>query len=102
MIRRPPRSTLFPSPTLFLAFTTPLLLAALAADTPGERLGRTMGAFAAVQTAGIVSAPLVGGVAGHADLRPAFLIPRSEQHTAELQSRQSLVCPPLSQKNRMP
>jgi MFS family permease len=57
------------------AFTTPLLLAALAADTPVRRLGRTMGAFAAVQTAGIVSAPLVGGIAGHVDLRLAFLGP---------------------------
>jgi hypothetical protein len=34
-----------------------------------------MGAFAAVQTAGIVSAPLVGGIAGHVDLRLAFLGP---------------------------
>ena len=57
------------------AFTTPLLLAALAADTPVGRLGRTMGAFAAVQTAGIVSAPLVGGIAGHVDLRLAFVGP---------------------------
>ena len=57
------------------AFTTPLLLAALAADTPAPRLGRAMGAFAAVQTAGIVSAPLVGGIAGHVDLRLAFLGP---------------------------
>jgi MFS family permease len=57
------------------AFTTPLLLAALAASTPSARLGRTMGAFAAVQTAGIVSAPLVGGIAGHVDLRLAFVGP---------------------------
>jgi MFS family permease len=57
------------------AFTTPLLLAALAADTPPGRLGRTMGAFAAVQTAGIVSAPLVGGIAGHVDMRLAFVGP---------------------------
>jgi MFS family permease len=57
------------------AFTTPLLLAALAASTPSVRLGRTMGAFAAVQTAGIVSAPLVGGIAGHVDLRLAFVGP---------------------------
>jgi MFS family permease len=57
------------------AFTTPLLLAALAADTPAGRLGRAMGAFAAVQTAGVVSAPLVGGIAGHVDLRLVFLGP---------------------------
>jgi MFS family permease len=57
------------------AFTTPLLLAALAAATPPARLGRAMGAFASVQTAGIVSAPLVGGIAGHVDLRLAFFGP---------------------------
>jgi MFS family permease len=57
------------------AFTTPLLLAALAAATPPARLGRAMGAFASVQTAGIVSAPLVGGIAGHVDLRLAFVGP---------------------------
>jgi MFS family permease len=57
------------------AFTTPLLLAALAASAAPARLGRTVGAFAAVQTAGIVSAPLVGGIAGHVDLRLAFVGP---------------------------
>jgi len=38
------------------AFTTPLLLAALAETTPPERLGRSMGTFASVQTAGLVMA----------------------------------------------
>lgn len=57
------------------AFTTPLLLAALAGGTPPVKLGRAMGTFAAVQTAGIVSAPLVGGLAGAVDLRLAFLGP---------------------------
>src|SRR3954452_8708884 len=44
------------------AFTSPLLLAALAASTSEERLGRGMGTFAAVQTAGMVMAPLCGGL----------------------------------------
>ena len=57
------------------AFTTPLLLSALAADTRPEKLGRTMGAFASVQTAAIVVAPLVGGIAGEADLRLVFIGP---------------------------
>jgi MFS family permease len=57
------------------AFTTPLLLAALAASTPPGKLGRTMGAFAAVQTVGIVSAPLLGGLAGSVDFRLAFIVP---------------------------
>ena len=55
------------------AFTTPLVLATLAEDTPPPDLGRTMGTFAAVQTAGIVAAPLIGGVAGALDYRLAFV-----------------------------
>ncbi len=55
------------------AFTTPLVLAALADDTPEAELGRAMGTFAAVQTAGVVGAPLVGGLAGAVDYRLAFV-----------------------------
>jgi MFS family permease len=55
------------------AFTTPLVLASLADATPAERLGRAMGTFAAVQTAGVVCAPLVGGLAGSVDYRLAFV-----------------------------
>jgi MFS family permease len=57
------------------AFTTPLLLSALAADTRPEKLGRTMGLFASVQTAAIVVAPLLGGIVGEADLRFVFIGP---------------------------
>jgi MFS family permease len=57
------------------AFTTPLLVAALADMTPRESLGRAMAAFAAVQTVGIVMAPLIGGLAGAIDYRLAFLVP---------------------------
>jgi MFS family permease len=57
------------------AFTTPLLVAALADLTPQARLGRAMGTFAAVQTAAVVFAPLVGGAAGTVDYRLAFLAP---------------------------
>src|SRR5205823_3374185 len=55
------------------AFTTPLVLAALADDTPDAQLGQAMGTFAAVQTAGVVGAPLVGGLAGAVDYRLAFV-----------------------------
>ena len=57
------------------AFTTPLLVAALADATPRPSLGRAMAAFAAVQTVGIVMAPLIGGFAGAIDYRLAFLVP---------------------------
>jgi MFS family permease len=57
------------------AFTTPLLVAALADMTPRATLGRAMATFAAVQTVGIVLAPLIGGLAGAIDYRLAFLVP---------------------------
>jgi MFS family permease len=55
------------------AFTSPLMLAGLADATPEEELGRAMGTFAAVQTVGVVSAPLIGGLAGSVDYRLAFV-----------------------------
>jgi MFS family permease len=57
------------------AFTSPLLLAALAESTERERLGRSMGTFAAVQTAGTVMAPLCGGLIGATNPRLAFAVP---------------------------
>jgi MFS family permease len=57
------------------AFTTPLVLAGLADATPEADLGRAMGTFAAVQTAGVVCAPLIGGLAGGIDYRLAFIAP---------------------------
>lgn len=56
------------------AFTTPLLLATLAATTPRARLGRVLGTFGALQAAGQTSAPLVGGVAAEFDWRYAFVV----------------------------
>jgi MFS family permease len=57
------------------AFLTPLLLAGLAEITPVERLGRTIGTFAAIQTAAVATSPLCGGVAGALDWRIAFIAP---------------------------
>ena len=56
------------------SFTTPLLLAALAASTPQKHLGRALGVFGAFQAAGTSSAPLVGGLAAEVDWRLAFLV----------------------------
>jgi predicted MFS family arabinose efflux permease len=55
------------------SFTTPLLLATIAATTPRERLGRALGLFAALQAAGQTSAPLLGGLAAEASWRLAFV-----------------------------
>ncbi|MEJ2859534.1 MFS transporter [Actinomycetospora flava] len=55
------------------AFTTPLLLASLAAATPRERLGRSLGVMGSLQAAGMTFAPLVGGLAAAVDWRLAFI-----------------------------
>jgi MFS family permease len=57
------------------AFLTPLVLAGLAEVVPRERLGQTVGTFAAVQTAAIALSPLCGGLLGEIDWRMAFLVP---------------------------
>ena len=55
------------------AFTTPLLLASLAAVSPRERLGRSLGVMGSLQAAGMTFAPLVGGLAASVDWRLAFV-----------------------------
>jgi MFS family permease len=54
------------------AFTTPLLLAALASSVAPDRLGRALGWFGSLQSAGQTSAPLLGGLAAEVDWRWAF------------------------------
>lgn len=54
------------------AFTTPLLIAMLAALTPPERRGRAMGIFASMQASGTAFAPVIGGAAAAVDYRLAF------------------------------
>lgn len=55
------------------AFTTPLLLATMAATTPRARLSRALGLFASLQAAGQTSGPLIGGLAAEATWRLAFV-----------------------------
>jgi MFS family permease len=54
------------------AFITPLVMAALAAATDPARLGRALGWFGSLQSAGQTSAPLLGGLAAELDWRLAF------------------------------
>ncbi|MEU0885309.1 MFS transporter [Lentzea sp. NPDC005914] len=56
------------------SFTTPVLLAVIAASTPKEKLGRALGLFGSMQAAGQTSAPLVGGLAAEIDWRLAFVV----------------------------
>src|SRR2546429_3316565 len=92
MIRRPPRSTLFPY--------TPLSRSPAAAARAGAgRAGRRVGA----KVGGAV--PRIGRlreVAAEAIARPGHVdVPdRSEEHTSELQSRLHLVCRLLLEKKK--
>src|SRR2546422_4452793 len=84
MIRRPPRSTLFPYTTLFRS-TFYLLVLGIAALV-GAGVGYASGA-------------LVWQAIGAAVVALAGVI-RSEEHTSELQSRLHLVCRLLLEKKK--
>src|SRR2546430_12241645 len=76
MIRRPPRSTLFPYTTLFRSSNT---------------------ASAGFETSGEFSTP-DNGITPPFLLRNGFPDTRSEEHTSELQSQSNLVCRLLLEK----
>src|SRR3712207_7037948 len=92
MIRRPPRSTLFPYTTLFrskrLRGISAEAMALLARyDWPGNVRQLENALFRAV-------------VLADGDELTVAEFPRSEEHTSELQSRQYLVCRLLLEKNK--
>src|SRR3712207_8704421 len=89
MIRRPPRSTLFPYTTLFRS--VPHLGADLADQ--GDLVHEPR-----VETAG--PGHLLDRRAG-GERRLRQVEPRSEEHTSELQSRQYLVCRLLLEKKNI-
>src|SRR3712207_7225513 len=91
MIRRPPRSTLFPYTTLFRSLREPGARRVLGADVrdvdPPELWRR---GAARSRAAELAEQPLGG----------AGALARSEEHTSELQSRQYLVCRLLLEKKK--
>src|SRR2546422_4658058 len=85
MIRRPPRSTLFPYTTLFRS------QAAGGQALPGDRGGQAVcGSHRLGRSGGVRSARL----------RLPVRAGRSEEHTSELQSRLHLVCRLLLEKKK--
>src|SRR5258707_2388827 len=90
MIRRPPRSTLFPYTTLFRSLV--FLLATLAT----VQLFR---AAARPSWPGWIGYACCLLAAGLAHIMAASVL-RSEEHTSELQSRQYLVCRLLLEKKK--
>src|SRR5689334_24365947 len=88
MIRRPPRSTLFPYTTLFRSRRR-------YGDVPVVLLGHSMGGRVAVNVA---DEPTVHDLVLLAPWLPA--VERSEEHTSELQSQFHLVCRLLLEKKK--
>src|SRR3712207_7533847 len=99
MIRRPPRSTLFPYTTLFRSKGDQQLAAAVAAD----RAGPAQPERGALGDAGQLTAVEWRVGSDHDDAGPVlgvWRLVRSEEHTSELQSRQYLVCRLLLEKKK--
>src|SRR3712207_8755784 len=86
MIRRPPRSTLFPYTTLFRSHHLHLVEAHALAQLRQPRRQRR--------------GDEVNRVAALGQLLAEFRADRSEEHTSELQSRQYLVCRLLLEKKK--
>src|SRR3712207_8923518 len=86
MIRRPPRSTLFPYTTLFRSIAH-----------YGDQLQVVGDAYRAAPNVITRAGPVI--VAAFTVL-PLLVLVRSEEHTSELQSRQYLVCRLLLEKKK--
>src|SRR3712207_7516153 len=89
MIRRPPRSTLFPYTTLFRSGVTFLPASASAAALLTHGIGAT---WPSTTLAEVTVSPFI--------FKATAAAARSEEHTSELQSRQYLVCRLLLEKKK--
>src|SRR2546422_4610469 len=96
MIRRPPRSTLFPYTTLF---RSPYFYCEPSAANDWLTVNLRLASAAAAHASTIPKHAVVCADEGHL-LDPAFLKRRSEEHTSELQSRLHLVCRLLLEKKK--
>src|SRR3712207_7831736 len=92
MIRRPPRSTLFPYTTLFRSLRE--------ADGAGPGLPLLLPVKVGAQGSPVVQSLRLGRPAAPDGHAPAAEPMRSEEHTSELQSRQYLVCRLLLEKKK--
>src|SRR3712207_7221208 len=100
MIRRPPRSTLFPYTTLFRSLAAVDLTAPLArSDDAVPQENRSSTTDAAAELAAAVTRQLIASK--QEKLVLVGNSRRSEEHTSELQSRQYLVCRLLLEKKKI-
>src|SRR2546430_2987898 len=91
MIRRPPRSTLFPYTTLFRSGSLPATRVAVADLDP---------TFLTCARASIAALLALAMLLALRQPRPARADMRSEEHTSELQSQSNLVCRLLLEKKK--
>src|SRR3712207_7694815 len=97
MIRRPPRSTLFPYTTLFRSDGVQLIeVDPVHAERPATRVARVAEVLRAAVGNPRALGPAHAALRGDGDPRA-----RSEEHTSELQSRQYLVCRLLLEKKKI-
>src|SRR3712207_7220337 len=99
MIRRPPRSTLFPYTTLFRSKFGDLVASLVPANWCRRARCRHADALDAVMVSWRHPADITRVVIVPAGRRHACSS-RSEEHTSELQSRQYLVCRLLLEKKK--
>src|SRR2546422_8465795 len=95
MIRRPPRSTLFPYTTLFRSNGSGLVTGVAAGSTTITATSEGHSG-----TAAITVTPPAGGAVNHVFWVLEENTDRSEEHTSELQSRLHLVCRLLLEKKK--
>src|SRR3712207_8974627 len=95
MIRRPPRSTLFPYTTLFRSYD-----AVLDAERADLGLLRVAGGDEQPVPEGVLAGPADVGARRVGLGGRVGVVDRSEEHTSELQSRQYLVCRLLLEKKQ--
>src|SRR3712207_8439446 len=92
MIRRPPRSTLFPYTTLFRSSSEVIRASASPANPSCDTLTTPSPATCRTHAEGL--RPIASLI------KERFSSTRSEEHTSELQSRQYLVCRLLLEKKK--
>src|SRR3712207_6898072 len=98
MIRRPPRSTLFPYTTLFRSRGG--VARALGSRPRGARWLRTDWCASAISISTVAPTTRENTPRSKRRALAKGIEPRSEEHTSELQSRQYLVCRLLLEKKK--
>src|SRR5260370_12480520 len=93
MIRRPPRSTLFPYTTLFRSVGIPPLRQA-----QGSGFQKSYFCVAKLRFVNRSASALISAARGEPGTRARY---RSEEHTSELQSHLNLVCRLLLEKKKV-